>query len=292
MNVNLAVIATSGNLHSAAFLEPMRYIAFTLRNLGYSVAMSVNKIDQASINVLFGAHSVVEAIPDHSNSLVIVNLEQLVDRQPDEPRVSDSYRRLLRENVVIDYDRRNLPFYRPRGDATVADVMIFEFAHAPYLRSEALIPLEDRPIDLLFFGSVNTTRAALIRRVEASGVAIRCVTPRNPVYGDEINHLIRQSKAVLNAPFYASRVFEQVRAFQVLSCGTPMISIGAPDGPRNFRDCIHWVPDLDVERFFLDDYKSSDWYFESRAQLRRWVHNVPSQSSVGWSQLFESSILK
>lgn len=286
------MFAPSGSLHAAAFLEPMRYVAFTLRNLGYSVVMRVNQMDPSSINVIFGAHTCAERLPDDCGPIIIFNLEQLIDRQPHEPKISALYRKLLYSNVVIDYDMRNVMYYRSSPSDLIADVKIFEFANAPYLRRSSVSLVENRTIDLLFFGSLNRARATLIKRIEGEGVGVHCVTPLNPVYGEEMNELIRNSTGVLNVPFYESRVFEQVRAFQVLSCGTPLLSVGLPSAPSHFVEAVHWISYADVEIFFRSYFRSHQWYRESEAQLQRWSCSGGRSSCDWWADLFSLAIKK
>src|SRR2546427_705882 len=81
---------------------------------------------------------------------------------------------------------------------------------------------EDRPIDLLFFGSMNPRRRAFIDRVESHGLQVSMFD--HAIYDAERDHFIRQAKAVINCHFYESSRFEQVRAFHCLSLGTPVIS--------------------------------------------------------------------
>ena len=93
---------------------------------------------------------------------------------------------------------------------------------APYLQGDHAVPLEERPIDLLFFGSINPRRRALLDRIEALGLQVAMFD--SPLYGPERDAFIAQAKAVVNMHFYPSSRFEQVRVSHCLSLGTPVIS--------------------------------------------------------------------
>ena len=86
---------------------------------------------------------------------------------------------------------------------------IVPLLHAPYLAPAAAIPLEDRPIDLLFIGSMNDRRRAWLERIRATGRQV--TTLASALYGAERDALIGQAKAVVNAHFYESSRFEQAR---------------------------------------------------------------------------------
>jgi SAM-dependent methyltransferase len=191
---------------------------------------------------------------------VVVNLEQLGDRGAP---IGEEYLNLLRTSAVIDYDVRNLAAY----GAKIDDVPIISFQFAPYLRSSALVPIQDRPIDLLFFGSINPRRHALFSRIESCGWRIS--TFEQPLYGPERDQVIRQSKAVFNCHYYETSVFEQARAFHTLSLGTPLVSERTPKTcpPAVYEHAVTWVDDENIESFFQNKFLSQAWQIEAMAQI-------------------------
>ena len=96
----------------------------------------------------------------------------------------------------------------------------------PTSRRPKPIPLEERPIDLLFIGSMNERRRAWLDRIEACGLNVAMFD--SALYGAERDAFILQAKAVVNAHFYESSRFEQARVSHCLSLGTPVISERAP----------------------------------------------------------------
>ena len=256
--IHLAIIQPAGYVHSLGFLDQARYFRHMFRRQGATVTMAKNRLREDAVNVVFGAHLGFPADWQERHACIFVNLEQLGQGGAS---VRPDYLALLRRSAVVDYDAANVGAYAQ--DA--ADVPIVSFGYAGYLDKPAL-PLEERPIDLLFFGSTNPRRNEFIARVEAAGFNVAMFD--GPVYGPERDEFIRQAKAVLNCHFYESNRFEQARAFHCLSLGTPVISEYTPttDPAPAFRDSVLWLP-AQVEDWFRLHFKTPAFYNEARKRL-------------------------
>ena len=256
--IHLAIIQPAGYVHSLGFLDQARYFRHQFRRLGVTVTMSKNRLREDAVNFVFGAHLGFPADWARRNPCVFVNLEQLGQGGAS---VSPDYLALLRHSAVVDYDPANVGAYA----ADPADVPIVPFGYAAYLDKPTL-PLEERPIDLLFFGSMNARRKAFIERVEAAGFQVASFD--HPIYGPERDAFIRQSRAVLNCHFYESARFEQARAFHCLSLGTPVISERTPATapPAAFEDAVLWLPQ-DVEGWFRENFARPAFYEAAQASL-------------------------
>jgi SAM-dependent methyltransferase len=138
--------------------------------------------------------------------------------------------------------------------------------------------MEERPIDLLFFGSINERRKAIFQRIEACGWSVSRFD--HPLYGEERDHFIRQSKAVFNCHFYESSRFEQARAFHTLSLGTPVISerTEKTTPPPAFEDTLTWVKDDQLETFFTEEFMTPRWLQQAQKQLQAFVKTDASPS--------------
>ena len=256
--IHLAIIQPAGYVHSLGFLDQARYFRHMLRRLGANVTIGKNRLREDAVNFVFGAHLGFAADWQERHACVFVNLEQLGDGGA---KVNPDYLALLRRSAVVDYDAANVPAYAEDAD----DVPIFSFGYGSYL-DEPTLALEERPIDLLFFGSVNARRQQFIARVEAAGFNV--ATFDSPVYGTERDEFIRRSKAVLNCHYYESNRFEQARAFHCLSLGTPLISEYTPTtapAPA-FIDSVLWLPEQ-VEEWFSLHFGTPAFYEESRKRL-------------------------
>jgi SAM-dependent methyltransferase len=256
--IHLAIIQPAGYVHSLGFLDQARYFRHQFRRLGARVTMAKNRLREDAVNFVFGAHLGFPAEWQKRNPCVFVNLEQLGSGGA---QVSAEYLDLLRRSAVVDYDAANVAAYAQDP----ADVPIVPFGYASYLDKPAPA-LEDRPIDLLFFGSMNPRRQQFIDRVEAAGFSVAAFD--HPIYGPERDDFIRQAKAVLNCHFYESNRFEQARAFHCLSLGTPVISERTPTtapAPA-FEDAVIWLPER-IEDWFAQNFARPAFYDEARRAL-------------------------
>lgn len=258
--LHLAIIQPPGYVHSLGFLDQARYFRYQFRRLGHEVTIAKNRLREDAVNFVFGAHLGFPSDWNDRHVCLFVNLEQLGQGGS---RQSAAYLDLLRSHAVVEYDAANIPVYR----SGATDVPLVNFLHAPYLAATAPVPLEDRPIDLLFFGSINDRRRRLFDRIEATGIQISMFD--HPLYGPERDHFIRLSKAVLNCHFYDSARFEQSRAFSCLSLGTPVISERTADTrpPAAYEDAIFWFDAARPERVFADTFGQRDFFDVAQAKL-------------------------
>lgn len=268
--IHLAVMQPPGYPHSLGFVDQARYLRYQFRRLGADVTLAKNRLREDALNVVLGAHLGFPEDWQRRHACVFLNLEQLGAGGAE---VSRAYLRLLRRSVVADYDAANVPAYAGRP----AEVPVVPFLHAPYLE-KGTVPLEERPIDLLFFGSINDRRRAFIERVEAQGATVALFD--KPIYCEERDQFIRQSKAVLNCSYYDTARFEQVRVSHCLSLGTPVISErhAASHPPPAFEDSVFWLRDGELESFFAERFARPAYFAEARDQLQAFTRHDPVQA--------------
>ena len=190
--IHLAIIQPVGYVHSLGFLDQARYFRQQFRRLGAEVTLAKNRLREDSVNFVFGAHLGFPAAWQRRHPCILVNLEQL---GAGGAQLDESYLALLRRSAVVDYDAANRAAYTSEPD----DVPVVPFGYAAYLDAADPIPLEQRPIDLLFFGSVNPRRQRFIQRIESTGCSVAAFD--SPLYGPERDHYIAQAKAVVNCHF-------------------------------------------------------------------------------------------
>jgi hypothetical protein len=259
-DVHLCIVQPLGYLHSLGLVDPARYLRFQLRRFGARVTMAKNRLRHDAVNFVFGAHLGFDAALRQRYSCIFVNLEQLGEGGAS---VAAGYPELLRTSAVIDYDSHNVPAYA----ADAGDVPIAPIWFAPYLEPQQSMPLDERPIDLLFFGSMNPRRRALLDRIEALGLEVASFD--SPMYGPERDAFIAQAKAVVNLHFYPSARFEQVRVSHCLSLGTPVISERSADAPHAvFDDSVFWFDDGDLEVFFGQQFATPAWIGRAQSALQ------------------------
>ena len=257
---HLCIIQPAGYVHSLGLLDPARYVRHQLRRLGLNVTLAKNRLREDAINIVFGAHLGFDPQLRERNACVFFNLEQL---GLGGASVSAAYLKLLRGSAVVDYDAANVSAYCSAAD----DVPLLPFLHAPYLADAQALELEQRPIDLLFFGSMNERRRAFIERIEACGVSVSQFD--QAIYGPERDHFIRQAKAVLNCHFYETSRFEQARVAHCLSLGTPVISerSAATQPAEGFEAAVTWLEGDRLEAFFGEEFARPAYFAQAQAQL-------------------------
>lgn len=269
-DVHLCIVQPQGYLHSLGLVDPARYLRFQLRRFGARVSMAKNRLRHDAVNFVFGAHLGFDAGLRQRYSCIFVNLEQLGEGGA---QVVAGYQDLLRSSAVVDYDPRNVPAYA--GDT--ADVPIAPMGYAPYLEPQQALSLDQRPIDLLFFGSMNPRRRVLLDRIEALGLEV--ATFDSPLYGPERDAYIAQAKAVVNLHFYPSARFEQVRVSHCLSLGTPVISERSADAADPvFERSVFWFDDGDLEAFFGQQFGKPEWTQRAQAALQAFRQADPVEA--------------
>lgn len=258
--VHIAIVQPAGYVHSLGFLDQARYFRHQFRRMGAEVSIAKNRLREHAVNFIFGAHLGLPADWAQRYCCVVVNLEQL---GPGGARVTADYMQLLRHSAVVDYEPENIPHYA----ADPADVPVVPFLYAPYLDDGQAMPLAERPIDLLFFGSMNPRRQAYIARVEAAGAQVTLFD--HAIYGPERDQYIRLAKAVLNCHHYESSRFEQARAFHCLSLGTPVISerTASTRAPQGFDEAVFWLEDGDIAPFFGQQFNTPAFFEAAEGKL-------------------------
>ncbi|HEY6513884.1 MAG TPA: methyltransferase domain-containing protein [Burkholderiaceae bacterium] len=269
-DIHLCIVQPLGYVHSLGLIDPARYFRHQFRRFGARVSMAKNRLRHDAVNVVFGAHLGFDAAQRERHACVFVNLEQLGEGGAQVPQ---AYLNLLAGSAVVDYDADNVAAYARDADT----VPVVPMLYAPYLADAAAMPLAQRPIDLLFIGSMNPRRRALIDRIEGLGVQVAMFD--SALYGEERDHFIGQAKAVLNMHFYDSSRFEQVRVSHCLSLGTPVISErGAACRPHAaFDGCVQWFDEHSLPRV-LADFKSADFVERSLAAFERFRSTDPVEA--------------
>jgi len=270
MQIHLVIVQPDDYIHSLCFLDTADYLRYWLESSGVTVSMGKNRLRHDAVNIVFGAHlGFYQQWLSPRYCTFFFNLEQIGQGGM---APSPSYEALLRDGPVLDYHALNVASYRSQAHT----VPLVPFLNAPYLNVPVeSVDLANRPIDLLFFGSINSERRNFLKRVEKSGFDVAVFD--SPTYYCERDHYVRQAKAVLNTSFYASARFEQVRAFNVLSQGTALINYLQHDqrpDPR-FNEHVFWVDDANFDHFFNAEFSNSNWYAVAKQKYKQWCTTNP-----------------
>ncbi|MEI7196919.1 methyltransferase domain-containing protein [Pectobacterium versatile] len=259
-NINVVIMQDVGNMSSLGFVDAALFYKYQFETLGRIVTLTKNRLVFDAINIVFGSNDV---IPPEWNKYccIFVNLEQLTDGGF---HASDAYKNLIKEADFIDYSMLNIN--KLQSKEFRKSIYYVPFGYAPYLESE-LQPIENREIDVLFIGIMNEKRKRIIQIIESSGISVS--TFDSPLYGPEKDYFIRNSKCVFNCHYYDSSLFEEVRAFNVLSLGTPLISLLEENEviPEQYKESVTFIKESDILNFFNDFFKKPSFYKDSYSQL-------------------------
>ena len=151
---------------------------------------------------------------------VIYNLEQV---SRDSGWIAPLYLDLMRRFSVLDYSHRNIVALKSAG-INHAKILIPGFSAGLSQISQS--PVQD--IDVLFYGSLNERRAAVLNDLRTLGLV---VVHLFNVYGAERNSVISRAKLVLNLHFYEAAIFESPRVVYLLANGACVVTEGELTDP-------------------------------------------------------------
>jgi hypothetical protein len=207
--VQLAIVEPDNYPHAAGLSELVNAWSHALAELGSRANVMRNTFSSQGVNVVFGAHlidtpALAERLPANS---VLVNLEQLRGSRLEAQPV---YCDLLRRLPVWDHSRRNIVELRALTGNERAHRIGIGFV--PQMQSIA--PALEQPTDVLFYGSINDRRRAILSALQHAGMRVRCLYG---VYGAERDRAIAEAKVVLNVHFYEDSIHEIVRTSHLLA---------------------------------------------------------------------------
>jgi len=209
----ITLVRPQGFIHSEAFREVAETLQFGLRSIGHTAQAGHNVVDSAATNILLGAHLLprVDAhiVPPGS---ILYNLEQIGGAN-----LSPAYYELASRHQVWDYSPRNIEKWKAMK--CFRPPIQVPLGYVPELSRIQASPTQD--IDVLFYGSLNERRTAILKALRDSGVKVHTAFG---VYGKERDELIARSKIVLNIHFYDTKVFEIVRLSYLLANSKAVVS--------------------------------------------------------------------
>lgn len=218
MSYNICVVQPDGYVHAGAFYELAELIAFGIEDCGVPCTVGLNAIDPAARNVIIGCHLLDPAMAGSlPPGTVILNTEQLHGgATPWLAAIQDWARRC----AVWDYSPHNIAALQAAG---VEGARFLALGHHPKLQRIARLPQD---VDVLFYGSTNDRRTAVLDDLRARGLKVQQLFG---VYGRPRDAWITRSRVVLNLHFYESKIFEVVRVHYLLSNGRAVVGEAGPD---------------------------------------------------------------
>ena len=228
----VTVLSPPGYAHSAAFHEVAETLFHGLRRLGHDTILTADPLLPGRRHVVLGPNLAPAMKLRLPRDAVLYNLEQV---EQGSAWMTPELLALFRSRTVWDYSAANATALARLGVRKPAVVPI---GYVPELTRIAPAP-ED--IDVLFYGSVNDRRRAVLQALQARGVRVHAVFG---VYGPERDALIARSKLVLNIHYYEAKVFEVVRVSYLLANRRCVVSErgASPAEEAPFEEGVAFAP--------------------------------------------------
>lgn len=216
---NIVLIQPPKFAHVGVFTDVARLLAASFHSLGRSCEVSLNTMQSGAINVLLGYQLAGDWADLRNHAYIIYQLEQLL---PDDFRFQNRWIDVLSKAAAVwDYSALNVEFLHQRGFDGVKHLPLGYHAELETIQPE----VED--IDVLFYGSANDRRRALLEELNR-----RCVFCHGfGVYGRQRDAAIARSKIVLNLHASSAARFEQTRVSYLLNNQRFVVSEPAADNP-------------------------------------------------------------
>ncbi len=146
---------------------------------------------------------------------LIANFEQLGSTSA---IAGAEYRQWLAGRVVVDYHSRNVEYLKR---ANGSSQLIFELPiiPGPSIDFPAGAPVEPT-VDVLFFGSENARRTAMVKRLRDAGMRVEVVAG---AYGIELAPAVRRARLALHLHYYETGLFPVARVLQPVAAGVPVV---------------------------------------------------------------------
>jgi hypothetical protein len=216
---NVVLVQPVGYLHALGLVEIGRLLLHSFQSLGHACSFQINRFDPQAVNVVLGYHLLPESGLDLPERYVVYQLEQLGARpewlRPDQLAI------LRRAEQVWDYAAENVAFLAERG--------FDRLRLLPIGFHEKLQTIERQPpdLDVLFFGSLNGRRRAILSQLAAR----HSLKSLFGVYGDARDQYIARSKIVINVHYHEAQPMEQVRLSYLLNNRCCVLSENATPNP-------------------------------------------------------------
>jgi len=219
--------------HSHAFDEIALTLVEGLNALGHDAVQRDQAEGDDRRAILLGPQLLAHWPHPVPNDAILYNLEQ-IDRAS--TWITPALLARFRRHELWDYSARNqAALAREHG---IGQATLLPVGHSPGLERIADAATQD--IDVLFYGSPNDRRIAVLEALARMGVKVH---PLFGVYGAERDAWIARAKIVLNLHYYEAQVFEQVRVSYLLANARFVVSeSGDPDTEAEWFDGLAFAP--------------------------------------------------
>jgi hypothetical protein len=205
MKFAVSILSPPNYIHSEAFREVAETIHFALSALGHDSILTEETNISGRQHIILGSNLLPYYDSPIAEDAILYNLEQI---SPDSPWLHPNLLDTFRRYRVWDYSQSNI--------AALHSLGITNVEHLPvgYMPQLTRIPAVEEDIDVVFIGSMNERRWAIIETLRSHGVHVEVGFG---IYGAARDQLIARAKILLNIHFYEAKVFEAVRVSYLLA---------------------------------------------------------------------------
>ncbi len=233
MRFAITIVAPPGYPHVAAFFEVAESLRSGLVTLGHEAVVTTRGDIPGYQHIILGSNLLLEYPLPIARDAILYNLEQI---DIGSPWLKPELIALFKRSRVWDYSRRNA---KALADLGVKVEQVVPVGYAPELTRIQHAPKKD--IDVLFFGSMNERRKAILDGFTNAGVALVGVFG---AYGGKRDALIARAKIVLNVHYYDAKVLEIVRLQYLLANQVAVLSESGADPSEDaeLSDAVSFAP--------------------------------------------------
>jgi hypothetical protein len=208
----VTIVSPRGYPHAEGFREVAEALHHGLEALGHDSVLGTDLGLRGRQHLVLGANLLAAAGQKPPPGAILYNLEQVQEGSPwFERELLELYRRF----PVWDYSRRNVEALARLG---LPRPRLVPVGFVPEL---CRIAPAQEDIDVLFYGSVNERRRAVLQELSRRGARVHAAFG---VYGAERDRLVARSRLVLNVHYYEAKVFEIVRVSYLLANRRAVVS--------------------------------------------------------------------
>ena len=203
------------------FKELIFLLRSSLQSLGADCIIKANELSEDRVNIVIGYHLLKHGDYLKKQKYIPYQLEQLSTK---EGWYSENVRQLLEgAEAIWDYSLQNIQFLQDLG---------IEARYLPigYHEDLEIIKHEkEKDIDVLFYGSLNQRRTAIIEKLQCiPGVNMATIYG---AFGQERDNCIARAKIVLNMHFYKTAIMESPRISFLLNNACFVVTEESIDDP-------------------------------------------------------------
>jgi acetyltransferase-like isoleucine patch superfamily enzyme/SAM-dependent methyltransferase len=230
MNFAVLTVAPPNYVHSQAFSEVAETIHHGLLALGHQSVITHEVLPEHR-HIVLGTNLLSTVSIELPEDTILYNLEQVI---PDCPWINETVLALFQRFTLWDYSLRNCEQLQLMGCRHVQHVPL---GYVPQLTRMEPLAEEAQDIDVLFYGSLNEKRAAVLEALREQGLN---VVELFGEYGAERDRAIARAKIVLNIHLYQAQIFEIVRVSYLLANHKFVLSESSPNDPdaESFKNAV------------------------------------------------------